>query len=109
MGSTVVTYECVDGIASIGLDRPEKRNALSRELMDSLAEAAERAESEARVAIVHGTGPDFSAGLDLAEMITWASDPAARHRFTRSARQRRPFDEIGRSSILSRSKIGFVW
>ena len=58
MSSAVVTYECADGIAEIGLNRPEKRNALSQELLDSLAEAAERAASEARVAIPHGTGPN---------------------------------------------------
>ena len=58
MGSAVVTYECADGIAVIGLNRPDKRNALSQELLDSLAEAAERAASEARVAIPHGTGPN---------------------------------------------------
>ena len=100
MSSAVVTYECADGIAEIGLNRPDKRNALSQELLDSLADAAERAASEARVAILHGTGPNFCAGLDLAETLSWVSDPAARHRHIRaSERSRRRFDEIARSPI----------
>ena len=100
MSSAMVTYECADGIAEIGLNRPEKRNALSQELLDSLADAAERAASEARVAILHGTGPNFCAGLDLAETLSWVSDPATRHRHIRaSERSRRRFDEIGRSPI----------
>lgn len=100
MSSAMVTYECADGIAEIGLNRPEKRNALSQELLDSLADAAERAASEARVAILHGTGPNFCAGLDLAETLSWVSDPAARHRHIRaSERSRRRFDEIARSPI----------
>jgi enoyl-CoA hydratase/carnithine racemase len=100
MGSATVTYACADGIAEIGLNRPDKRNALSQELLDSLADAAERAASEARVAILHGTGPNFCAGLDLAETLSWVSDPAARHRHIRaSERSRRRFDEIARSPI----------
>lgn len=100
MSSPMVTYECADGIAEIGLNRPDKRNALSQELLDSLADAAERAASEARVAILHGTGPNFCAGLDLAETLSWVSDPATRHRHIRaSERSRRRFDEIGRSPI----------
>jgi len=100
VSSAMVTYECADGIAEIGLNRPDKRNALSQELLDSLADAAERAASEARVAILHGTGPNFCAGLDLAETLSWVSDPATRHRHIRaSERSRRRFDEIGRSPI----------
>jgi (methylthio)acryloyl-CoA hydratase len=100
VSSPMVTYECADGIAEIGLNRPDKRNALSQELLDSLADAAERAASEARVAILHGTGPNFCAGLDLAETLSWVSDPAARHRHIRaSERSRRRFDEIARSPI----------
>jgi (methylthio)acryloyl-CoA hydratase len=76
MPQELVSYECDGTVARIGLSRPDKRNALSEELMDQLADAAERAEAEARVAIVHGVGTHFSAGIDLAEVAAWIGDPA---------------------------------
>jgi len=51
----------------VGLDRPEKRNAIHRELLIGLVEAiaaAER-EPEVRAVIVYGEGPVFSAGVDF--------------------------------------------
>jgi enoyl-CoA hydratase/carnithine racemase len=51
----------------VGLDRPEKRNAIHRELLIALVEAiaaAER-EPEVRAVIVYGEGPVFSAGVDF--------------------------------------------
>lgn len=67
MSTTLVEYTAEAGIATVLLNRPEKRNALSPELVDELAAALERAEhgEEARVVVVRGAGPDFCAGLDL--------------------------------------------
>jgi len=57
--------------ATITLNRPEKRNALSLELMEELIAAFEAvgSESDLRVIVVEGAGPVFSAGHDLGEMI----------------------------------------
>ncbi len=57
--------------ATITLNRPEKRNALSLELMEELIEAFETlgAERDVRVIVVEGAGPVFSAGHDLGEMV----------------------------------------
>ncbi len=57
--------------ARITLNRPEKRNALSLELMEELIRALETvaAEREARTIVVEGAGPAFSAGHDLSEMV----------------------------------------
>lgn len=58
-------------IAYLTLNRPEKRNALSLELMEEMT-AALRAlggEAETRVVIVRGNGPAFSAGHDIGEML----------------------------------------
>jgi enoyl-CoA hydratase/carnithine racemase len=67
--------------------------------MKELADAAERAETEARAAVVYGHGGHFSAGLDLSELVEWAGDPLARNEHLRTKRAQRPFDEIARSSI----------
>ena len=57
--------------ARITLNRPEKRNALSLELMGQLIEALRSvsADPETRTIVVEGAGPAFSAGHDLGEMV----------------------------------------
>ncbi|MBX5454135.1 MAG: crotonase/enoyl-CoA hydratase family protein [Acidobacteriia bacterium] len=62
-----ITYELREGVAWIGLNRPEKRNAINDALLEALAAAVRRAQKEARVLVIYGHGPCFSAGLDLAE------------------------------------------
>jgi enoyl-CoA hydratase/carnithine racemase len=57
--------------ARIVLNRPEKRNALSLELMDEViaALAATAGQEATRAIVIEGAGPAFSAGHDLSEMI----------------------------------------
>jgi enoyl-CoA hydratase len=64
----VLHAEREHGVMTITLNRPAKRNALSPALMDALAEAFARADSdpEVRAVIVLGEGPAFCAGMDLA-------------------------------------------
>jgi enoyl-CoA hydratase/carnithine racemase len=60
-----------EGVARVTLDRPEKRNALSLELMDELTGVLRRlgARPDARAIVVEGAGVAFSAGHDLSEMV----------------------------------------
>jgi enoyl-CoA hydratase/carnithine racemase len=55
----------------ITLNRPDRRNALSLELMDELVgvlrSLAER--TEVRAVVIQGAGPAFSAGHDLGELV----------------------------------------
>jgi methylglutaconyl-CoA hydratase len=54
------------GIATITLNRPEKRNAISFELIDELLHALDEvAQSSARVLILTGGGKAFCSGMDL--------------------------------------------
>jgi enoyl-CoA hydratase/carnithine racemase len=57
--------------ATITLNRPEKRNALSLELMQELIAALEQvgADRDVRAIVLEGAGPAFSAGHDLGEMV----------------------------------------
>ena len=54
------------GVATITLNRPEKRNAISFELIDDLLRGLEEvAESDAIVLILTGAGKAFCSGMDL--------------------------------------------
>jgi len=58
------------GVAWIVMNRPERRNALNRALVRDLKEAFREADADERVAVavLSGSGPDFCAGADLAEI-----------------------------------------
>jgi methylglutaconyl-CoA hydratase len=63
-------YEARPPAVMLTINRADKRNALSRDLIQALAEAFERAraDSAARCVILTGAGPVFCAGMDLAEL-----------------------------------------
>ncbi|HEY3656301.1 MAG TPA: enoyl-CoA hydratase-related protein [Steroidobacteraceae bacterium] len=54
-------------IATITLNRPEKRNAFSSRVFDELRENFVDLPDEVRAVILTGAGEHFCAGLDLAE------------------------------------------
>ena len=70
MTSQVVLYERVGSTVTISLNRPDRRNALSRELIQSLTAAVARARDDeaVRVVVLTGAGTSFCAGMDLAEL-----------------------------------------
>lgn len=65
-------------VAEIRLNRPEKRNALTRAMYGAMADAIAAAEADAgvRCLLLSGEGASFSAGNDLADFMTAPSlDP----------------------------------
>lgn len=67
MTHSLITYELDGDVALIGLNRPEKRNALSLDVVLQIKTAMEKAVEESKAAVIFGHGDHFSAGLDLAE------------------------------------------
>lgn len=66
MSYTTLQLAYDGGVATITLNRPEKRNAISFELIDDLLQALEQVEqSEAIVLILTGAGKAFCSGMDL--------------------------------------------
>jgi methylglutaconyl-CoA hydratase len=59
-----------DGVRTLTLNRPEKRNALNRALVDALGQSLSRAREDDRVRVValRGAGRDFCSGADLEEL-----------------------------------------
>ncbi len=66
-----VTVALHEASGRVTLNRPEKRNALSLELMEELIAALREvsARNSVRAIVIEGAGPAFSAGHDLSEMI----------------------------------------
>jgi enoyl-CoA hydratase len=62
-----ILYEVGDGWATITLNRPERRNALSRQLLTELEQALWNADDDKRVhcVVLKGAGPSFCSGYDL--------------------------------------------
>ncbi|MEJ8475616.1 crotonase/enoyl-CoA hydratase family protein [Roseibium algae] len=79
MTEELVTYEVVDEIAYVGLNRPEKRNAVSDRVIDALSLCISRADREAKAAVLFGEGKHFCAGLDLAEHAERTAIEGVRH------------------------------
>ncbi len=65
-----------DGIATLTLDRPERKNALSVELRDRLSDVLDAlaAQEACRVVVLTGEGDVFCAGFDLKEFETAVED-----------------------------------
>ena len=72
----MIEYLASASVARITLNRPEKRNAITSEMMSALLEALRRAadDSSVRVLLIRGAGKDFCAGLDLSEVLKSAED-----------------------------------
>ena len=65
---SLVEYSVKERVGYITLNRPEKRNALSHELVSELKQAFEKAETDPKVKVVllRANGEAFCAGADLA-------------------------------------------
>jgi methylglutaconyl-CoA hydratase len=63
----LTTYNLVDKVVYITLNRPEKRNALNQALVSALSNSIERAQNdlECKVIVLKGEGKAFCAGADL--------------------------------------------
>jgi enoyl-CoA hydratase/carnithine racemase len=67
---SIVITEDRGPVRHVVLNRPEKRNAMSQELLRALGEALRKAAAEQSVhcVVLRGEGPVFSAGVDLGEL-----------------------------------------
>ena len=75
MTEPVVLVNKAGGIATVTLNRPEKLNALNRDLRSNFCRVMQelRDDPEAQVVIITGAGRAFCAGLDLRELGVEAS------------------------------------
>jgi methylglutaconyl-CoA hydratase len=77
----LVEVEDRERVRTITLNRPERRNALTAELIDELTVALRGARDvEARVVVLRGAGEAFCAGMDIGELQRTAGKSAEEHR-----------------------------
>ncbi len=71
-----ILFDVAGGVATITLNRPEKRNALNRLLMQELRQALLEADDRQAVhcVVLQGAGSDFCSGYD---MVDYKAEPAA--------------------------------
>jgi enoyl-CoA hydratase/carnithine racemase len=67
MSYETILFEVKDKVATITLNKPDKLNAFSREMLQEMLDALEKVEKDnnALVSIVTGAGRAFCAGMDL--------------------------------------------
>jgi enoyl-CoA hydratase/carnithine racemase len=67
-----VRVEVRDHVATVTLARPDKHNALDLPMFDGIVAAADEVASEpgVRAVVLHGEGPSFCSGLDLASLMS---------------------------------------
>jgi len=82
MGSELILRSDADGVATLTLNRPERRNALSAELVDALIAALDAVDADpgVRVVVLTGAGKGFCAGGDLAGGLGGGEGALAAHR-----------------------------
>jgi methylglutaconyl-CoA hydratase len=66
-GAQAVRYSVSGGVATLTMDQPHNRNALTPALLNGLADGLDKAlaETAVRVIVLTNTGPAFCAGADL--------------------------------------------
>jgi len=69
MPSSNVAWDINESVASVTLNRPAARNALTWEMYDALVEACDTAQADpnVRVLIIRGSGGAFAAGTDISQ------------------------------------------
>src|SRR5437867_2285386 len=77
-----IRYEVTEDIATITLNRPDKRNAIDVAMFEELATAfqATTEAHDVRGVLVAGEGPSFCAGIDLTTLMELATAGEARFR-----------------------------
>ncbi|SDX19819.1 crotonase/enoyl-CoA hydratase family protein [Roseicitreum antarcticum] len=94
------------GVATLTLNRPDKHNALSAQMIDELTQAAGRlaADDAVRVVVLTGAGASFCAGGDLG----WMRDQMAADSATRAAGARALAGMLGALDSLPKPLIGRI-
>ncbi|MFK7868999.1 MAG: crotonase/enoyl-CoA hydratase family protein [Roseobacter sp.] len=104
MFETITLEVDARGVATLMLNRPDKHNAMSAQMLDELhAVAGQLAQDDkVRVVVLSGAGKSFCAGGDLG----WMQDQMKMDASTRKAEARRLADTLGALNTLPKPLVG---
>ncbi|MDB5573294.1 MAG: enoyl-CoA hydratase [Tardiphaga sp.] len=86
----LLKIETIGSVLTLGLNRPQKRNAMNDGLVLTLQDALTDISEAIGAVVIHGIGDHFSAGLDLSELSERDATEGLRH----SQMWHRVFDRI---------------
>ncbi|HAJ03499.1 MAG TPA: enoyl-CoA hydratase [Brevundimonas sp.] len=77
--SESIQTDLSDGVLTVTLNRPEKKNAITQAMYEALAAATERCRTDdaIRVMLIRAEGDSFSAGNDIADFIALGSQASS--------------------------------
>ncbi len=95
----------VDGsVATVTLDRPEKRNAQTPTMWRALAAVGAELPAQVRVVVLRGAGASFSAGLDRSLLVPGDAPGAVE-----SVADLFSLDDAGMAATIADYQAGFTW
>ncbi|MDA1073570.1 MAG: enoyl-CoA hydratase-related protein [Proteobacteria bacterium] len=72
----LVTIETENGVRTVTMNRPEKRNAMTDEMLTELTQAfTSQPDAQERVTVLRGAGPSFCAGRDISQGMLVPIEP----------------------------------
>lgn len=98
-----ILYDVDGAVATVTLDKPDKRNSQTPTMWRTLAALAEEIPDDVRVVVVRGNGPAFSAGLDRSML-----DPAGGDG-EETVAQLLALDDAAISATIDDYQRGFTW
>jgi 2-(1,2-epoxy-1,2-dihydrophenyl)acetyl-CoA isomerase len=103
-----VVVESADGVLRITLDRPNRKNALTRAMIGAITDAITGVafRSDVRVVVIAASGPDFCSGIDL-EQVNQKQAPGAQPRIGHIQREL-PFLAHGMMRALEVTQVPVV-
>lgn len=105
---TAIDYAVADSVATITLNRPEKRNAMSRAFWSEIkaAFAAVEEDPAVRAVVVASTGPHFTAGIDLAMLAELTEEASGLEESRKRERLRRTILDLQESfTVMERARV----
>src|SRR3954468_24883004 len=101
--SELVSVEDHGRVRHLVLNRPEKRNAFNRDLIEALRDAAQDAldSPDVHCVVLRGNGPSFSAGIDVFQLAGLADTNMLRPFRKRCIDMANLFEEMPKPVIAS--------
>ncbi len=110
MSYPLIDLQIASGIATLSLNRPEKRNAMSDDMRSEFIEALQQlgADPTVRALVLTGKGKGFCAGGDVAGMEQRMQAPVGEVGFNGWSRQQRVHHSISLLHTLAKPTIAAV-